>query len=101
MQSPFIQNSLVTILAWVIPIGLLIVGMSLLFTHLRKNALLLSGFTFFLFALYTGGIIFFANYRPCSCGGISEAISWELHLGINIFLSIACFLAYRFYPSSE
>ena len=40
-----------------------------------------------MFTVYIGAILEFADYIPCSCGGILELLSWREHLLFN-----ACFM---------
>jgi hypothetical protein len=45
-----------------------------------------------LFTGYTMAIVFFAPYRPCSCGGVISLLSWEQHLALNILLLLLAVL---------
>ncbi|MEQ8421197.1 MAG: hypothetical protein RIB64_14400, partial [Arenibacter algicola] len=46
-----------------------------------------------LFTGYTVAIVFFAPYRPCSCGGVISLLSWEQHLVLNAILLLLALMA--------
>jgi uncharacterized membrane protein YphA (DoxX/SURF4 family) len=62
------------------------IGLSIMLVIERFKLLALYG-SFTLMALFTGYIIAimnFAEYIPCSCGGILQNMSWGQHLVFNI-----------------
>lgn len=71
--------------AWAIP-GIEIVAVILLFIpSLRKAGLYLSTMLMLLFTGYLAYMIYFTPYRPCSCGGVIQSLTWKQHLVFNIF----------------
>jgi hypothetical protein len=73
------------ILAWIIPIGELVIAMLLLLPVTRVAALYTSLITLILFTVYIGGMLVFSAEIPCSCGGVLEKMSWPMHILFNCF----------------
>ncbi|MEO7989271.1 MAG: MauE/DoxX family redox-associated membrane protein [Chryseolinea sp.] len=64
----------------------------LLIKPLRYFGLMLACFLMAAFTLYV--ILILANafaYVPCSCGGVLNSMSWQVHLIFNIFFTLLAF----------
>lgn len=67
-------------LVWIIPTSELLVSLLLAMPAFRLLGLFLSFGLMVLFTTYIVAILEFADYVPCSCGGVLESFSWEQHL---------------------
>lgn len=86
-KSPFITD-LVEVVTFLIPFfELFIVGL-FFFQKTRLLGLYLSFFLMFLFSGYIYIMLNHSYYIPCSCGGVLDSMSWEQHLGFNIFFTL-------------
>lgn len=74
-------------LQWILPAGLFSTSLLLALNKFRIYGFIVSTLILSLFTIYVSLILtnFFDNI-PCSCGGISEGLSWKEHLLVNIFL---------------
>ncbi|QDW27247.1 hypothetical protein FFJ24_021415 [Pedobacter sp. KBS0701] len=94
-QSPLLTD-FKGFIVWVVP--LIELGIVFLFfsEERRLLALYLSWGLMVIFSAYIFCITRFTENIPCSCGGILDKISWELHLKFNlcfvIIIMIAIFL---------
>lgn len=82
-QSPLL-SAYAGFVAWAVPVSEFFIGILLLIDRIRVWGL--SGF-FFLMVLFTTYIIIilnFADFVPCSCGGVLEKMSWGQHLVFNL-----------------
>ena len=82
-QSPFITN-ISWLVVWAIPVGEILISISLLIKRTRPAGLYLS---FFLMLLFTGYIFImlkYSSYLPCSCGGVLSSMSWKQHFFFNL-----------------
>ena len=81
-QSPFITN-ISWFVVWAIPLGEILIAISLIIKRTRVAGLYLS---FFLMLLFTGYIFImlkYSSYLPCSCGGVLSRMSWKQHFVFN------------------
>ncbi|WP_343689995.1 MauE/DoxX family redox-associated membrane protein [Chitinophaga sp.] len=74
-----------TIIAILIPAAELLVAGLLLLEKTIKGGLLGSLALMVVFTLYVSYVVFFAAYKPCSCGGIIRNLTWPQHLVFNLF----------------
>ncbi|MEQ8420635.1 MAG: MauE/DoxX family redox-associated membrane protein [Arenibacter algicola] len=94
LNSPVLGGrTMATLASWTLPLSELAVALLLIWKKTR-----LIGFygvlgLMLLFTGYTVAIVFFAPYRPCSCGGIISLLSWEQHLVLNAILLLLALLA--------
>ena len=101
-NSPILGGKAIASLAsWAIPLSELAVALLLIWKKTR-----LIGFygvlgLMLLFTGYTLAIVFFAPYRPCSCGGIISLLSWEQHLLLNAILLLLALLAILLSPKHK
>lgn len=81
-----IPHALAGILAWALPLTELITCGLIFFGRSRLLGLLLSLVLLSVFTAYIALVLLGAWDRiPCSCGGILSHMSWEVHLGFNLF----------------
>ncbi|SFD56092.1 hypothetical protein SAMN05518672_102425 [Chitinophaga sp. CF118] len=82
-QSPFI-TFYAPLLAWMLPLGEIIIAGMLSFNRTRLSGLYLSFFLLCLFTFYLGAMLQLSYYIPCSCGGVLQSLSWQAHIILNI-----------------
>lgn len=102
-QSPLL-TPFASWLAWLVPIGELIVSVLLAFPAFRLLGLFLSFALMVLFTGYIVAILLFADFVPCSCGGVLEAMSWGQHLWFNgffVLLAVGGIFMYESPDSTE
>lgn len=83
-QSPLL-TPYASWLAWVVPLVEISISMLLVTSRFRLLGLYLSFSLMVLFTAYIAMILTYADYVPCSCGGVLEAMSWSEHLWFNGF----------------
>ena len=82
-QSPLL-SAYAGFVAWAVPLSEFLIAILLLIDRTRVWGL--SGF-FFLMVMFTTYIVIilnFADFIPCSCGGVLEKMSWGQHLVFNV-----------------
>jgi uncharacterized membrane protein YphA (DoxX/SURF4 family) len=82
-SAPYI-SSYAAILAWAVPVTLLLAALLLIIPAWRQQGLWAS---FILMVLFTGYISFmlsFAHSLPCSCGGVWKEMTWKQQLIFNL-----------------
>jgi uncharacterized membrane protein YphA (DoxX/SURF4 family) len=82
-KSPFITQ-FAGVLAWALPVGEIIVALTLAFGRTRLLGLYTSLFLMTMFAAYIYAILHYSYYIPCSCGGVLSKMDWNTHLWFNI-----------------
>jgi hypothetical protein len=101
-NSPILGGKTVASLAsWTVPLAELAVALLLVRTRTRLMGLCGAMGLMLLFTGYTVAIVFFAPYRPCSCGGVISLLSWEQHLVLNVALLLLALLAILFSPKHK
>ena len=99
-NSPILGGKAMASLAsWAIPLSELAVALLLIWKKTRLMGLYGAAVLMLLFTGYTLAILFFAPYRPCSCGGIISLLSWEQHLVLNGILLLLALLAILLSPN--
>jgi|SRR5690606_29429783 len=88
-QSPML-TAYAAVLSWAVPIIEIVIALMLTIPKLRLAGL----YSFFgmmlTFTAYIFAILNFADYIPCSCGGILESLQWSEHLIFNLlFVALA------------
>jgi hypothetical protein len=92
-NSPILGGETMASLAsWMVPLAELAVALLLVRSRTRLLGLYGAMGLMLLFTGYTVAIVFFAPYRPCSCGGIISLLSWEQHLVLNMGLLLLALL---------
>lgn len=93
-NSPILGGeTLASLASWMVPLAELAVAMLLVRTRTRLMGLYGAMGLMFLFTGYTVAIVFFAPYRPCSCGGVISLLTWEQHLALNLVLLLLALMA--------
>ena len=88
-KSP-LTNSFASLIAWVIPLLEITICVMLVVRKLQYVGLFTAYSMMIMFSVYIVIILQFADYIPCSCGGILENMSWKEHFVFNIsFVAIA------------
>jgi hypothetical protein len=90
-KSPFITQ-FAGIVSWALPIGEILVGLTLASKRTRLIGLYASLFLMTMFTTYIYTMLHYSYYIPCSCGGILSKMGWTAHLWFNVgfvMLSIA------------
>ena len=101
-NSPVLGGKAIASLAsWAIPLSELAVALLLIWKKTRFMGLYGAAVLMLLFTGYTLAIVFFAPYRPCSCGGVISLLSWEQHLLLNLVLLLLALLAIFFSPKHK
>ena len=93
-QSPLL-SAYAGILVWLVPLSEYILSVLLLLPKTRKVGLYGSLCLMTAFTTYIIIILNYADFVPCSCGGILEALGWTEHLlfnGVCLFLAATAFL---------
>ena len=92
-NSPILGGeTLASLASWMVPLAELAVALLLVRTRTRLLGFYGAMGLMLLFTGYTLAIVFFAPYRPCSCGGVISLLSWEQHLVLNILLLLLAVL---------
>ncbi|MDL5514008.1 hypothetical protein QSE00_19490 [Arenibacter sp. M-2] len=99
-NSPVLGGkTMASLAAWTIPLSELTVAMLLVPSRTRLRGFYGALGLMLLFTGYTVAIVFFAPYRPCSCGGVISLLTWDQHLVLNMGLLLLALLAIWSSPS--
>jgi hypothetical protein len=82
-QSPLLSSFAVWI-SWLVPFTELITAGLLMFQKWRSLGLQAAFSLMTMFTVYIFIILHYSSFIPCSCGGILEKMSWNIHLIFNI-----------------
>lgn len=82
-KSPFITQ-FAGVLAWALPVGEIIVALTLTFGRTRLLGLYASLFLMTMFTTYIYAMLHYSYYIPCSCGGVLSKMDWNTHLWFNL-----------------
>lgn len=86
MLKSVVLRPYVNELAYLIPLGELVICLLLVFTITKKTGYYLSLFALVLFTVYIIFILLaYTNNLPCVCGGVISIMSWKQHLLFNLF----------------
>ena len=88
-QSPLL-SAYAGIIAWSVPGLEILIAVFLVLPRFRKIGLYASFFLMVLFTTYIYIILNYADFVPCSCGGVLEEMTWGQHLLFNfVFILMA------------
>ena len=94
-ESPFIAP-FASLLAWAVPAVEILISMMLLVPRLRLAGLYASFLLMLFFTIYIAVMLLSGLEIPCSCGGVLEEMSWEVHLLFNsVFVVLSGIAIYR------
>ena len=94
-QSPLLSIYAFWI-AWLIPTIEVIITMLLLIPKFRNVGLWGSFSLMIMFSVYIFIVLHYSSFVPCSCGGILEKMSWDVHLFFNLSFVTLAMLAILF-----
>ncbi|WP_269234997.1 MauE/DoxX family redox-associated membrane protein [Flavobacterium flavigenum] len=91
-QSPLLSAFAVWV-AWLVPLIELVIAAALIIPKFRNVGLFgtLALMTMFSFYIYI--ILHYSSFIPCSCGGILEKMTWNIHLVFNIVFVLLSVMA--------
>lgn len=88
-QSPLL-SAYASWISWVVVFIEILIAILLIFPQSRRVALWAAFNLMLMFTIYIFIILNYSSYVPCSCGGILEKMTWEIHLAFNsIFVVLA------------
>lgn len=92
-RQPF-SHEMANALLYLLPISELVTVALLLFKPTRFAGLIISAGLLTIFSLYIlTGLLNFWGKIPCSCGGILNHLSWQIHLIFNLTFLLANLVA--------
>lgn len=91
-ESPFIAP-FAGVLAFAIPFIEIAISIALIVPRWRLVGLYASFVLMLLFTIYIAVMLLSGLDIPCSCGGVVEEMSWEMHIVFNLFFVLASALA--------
>jgi len=99
-QSPLLSAFAIWI-SWIVPLLEMIIAVLLMIRKSRRFGLYLSMCLMTMFSAYIFIMLHFSSFVPCSCGGILEKMSWDVHLVFNLIFVGMAITALLFYPDSK
>lgn len=90
--SPLIPEWSTTFLSWFIPLTLIVIAGLLCVKQLRERALFLYVTVIGSFTIYIISILTIAKFKPCTCIGFSQGITWKWQLVMNAVLLLLVIL---------
>ena len=83
-QSPLL-SSYASYVSWMVPTLELLIAFVLFIPKLRHYGLHACLSLMSMFTAYIYIVLHYSSFVPCSCGGILEKMSWNVHLVFNLF----------------
>jgi len=83
-MSPYIGDK-AEVLGWIIPVTELLISGLLIFEKSRRQGLIVSLSLMTLFTAYLIYMVATIGKLPCTCGGVISRLSWNQHIGFNLF----------------
>lgn len=96
-QSP-VLTGFEDIIVWSLPATEIVIALLLTTTRSRLVALYAAFTLMVMFTAYIIIITRFADYIPCSCGGVLSTLNWNEHLVFNIAFAALAAVAILIYP---
>ena len=81
------------ILSILVPLGELLIAISMLIPQSRKLGLYGFLIMMCIFTIYIGFMLYFRSDRPCTCGGIIKYMNWHQHFYFNSGFILLAILA--------
>ncbi|SHH92552.1 Uncharacterized membrane protein YphA, DoxX/SURF4 family [Flavobacterium sp. CF108] len=91
-QSPLL-SAFAQWVSWLVPIIELLIAFLLLLPKFKNLGLYAAFSLMIMFTAYIFIVLHYSSFVPCSCGGILEKMSWEIHLIFNLFFVLLAALA--------
>ena len=82
-QSPLLSAFAIWV-SWLVPVIEIVIALALLIPGFRSVGLLAALGLMTMFSAYIFIILHYSSFVPCSCGGILEKMSWNMHLIFNL-----------------
>ncbi|PTS87396.1 hypothetical protein DBR27_24510, partial [Flavobacterium sp. HMWF030] len=90
-QSPLL-SAFASWISWVVVTIEIVISILLCIPKFRRLGLFIAFSLMIMFTAYIFIVLHYSSFVPCSCGGILEKMSWDIHLGFNIvFVLLAAF----------
>lgn len=83
-MSPYIGKK-AAVIGWLIPVIELLISGFLIFEKSRRFGLISVLFLMSLFTVYLIYMVATVGKLPCTCGGVISEMSWNQHIGFNLF----------------
>jgi uncharacterized membrane protein YhaH (DUF805 family) len=98
-QSPLL-SAYASYVSWIVPMLELLIAFLLFIPKWRDYGLYGCLCLMTMFTAYIYIVLHYSSFVPCSCGGILEKMSWDVHLVFNIFfVGLAVFGIFLSYKS--
>lgn len=91
-QSPLLSPFAIWV-SWIVPFAELIIALVLIIPKFRSIGLLAALSLMTMFTAYIFIILHYSSFVPCSCGGILEKMTWNIHLVFNVVFIVLAALA--------
>lgn len=91
-QSPLI-SAFASWVSWLIPIIELVIVLLLINPKFRNFGFLAAFTIMAMFTVYIFIVLHYSSFVPCSCGGILEKMSWNIHLVFNVIFMLLAAIA--------
>lgn len=99
-QSPLLSVFAIWI-SWIVPIIELIIATIILIPRYRKLGIYAGLALMTMFTVYIYIVLHYASFIPCSCGGILEKMSWDMHLIFNLLFTLLGFTAIMLFAKNN
>jgi len=99
-QSPLL-SVYASWMSWLVIIIEILIAILLIFLKSRLTALWAAFNLMLMFTIYIFIILHYSSYVPCSCGGILEKMTWEVHLVFNSIFVVLAAIAIKLYQKNE
>ena len=80
-------------ISYAVPLTEIVLALLLVIPKTRLVALYGSFSLMLMFSIYIYLMIYYSDYRPCTCGGIIQEMSWTAHLYFNIGTTLMTLIA--------
>ncbi|WP_289058423.1 MauE/DoxX family redox-associated membrane protein [uncultured Flavobacterium sp.] len=91
-QSPLL-SSYAAVVSWLVPLTELSIAFVLFIPKWRTYGFYACLSMMTMFTAYIYIVLHYSTFVPCSCGGILEKMSWNIHLLFNIFFVLIALIA--------
>jgi uncharacterized membrane protein YphA (DoxX/SURF4 family) len=88
LSQSYLLKPFAGIIAWLLPVGELVLVLLLFVPVWRRLGLKLSVILLSTLTLYLTFMIIYAPKLPCACGGVLAELSWRQHIFLNLSLII-------------
>src|SRR5690606_14139651 len=95
-QSPLL-SAFASWVSWLVIIVELTIALALIIPRFRNTGLLAALSLMTMFTAYIFIILHYSSFVPCSCGGILEKMTWNIHFVFNIVFIILAAVAIVFH----